>query len=100
MAAQRLATAEAALRTEHAAGEDAWRLWLSRGLAERDRAGLAHGTTLDRVREAQAGLATCRAAERAVELLQERREEAERRAALRREQLLLDEAAQRARPAP
>jgi hypothetical protein len=37
-AAARLAAAGAALRAEHAAGEEAWRRWLPRGLAERDRA--------------------------------------------------------------
>jgi flagellar biosynthesis chaperone FliJ len=45
----------------------------------------------------QAGLAACRAAERAVEILQERQAAEGRRQALRRGQLQLDEAAQRPR---
>jgi hypothetical protein len=97
-AAERLAAAAAALHAEHAPDGGAWRLWLPRGLAERDRAALAHGQALARLREAQAGLAACRAAERAVGMLREQRAAEARREALRGEQALLDEAAQRPRP--
>jgi hypothetical protein len=96
-ATERRATADAALRAEHAVGDAAWRLWLPRGLAERDRAALARSQALTRLREAQAGLAACRAAERATEVLQERRAAEMRRLALRRDQGLLDEVAGRAR---
>ena len=98
-AAGRLAAAEAALRTEHAAEAEAWRLWLPRGLAERDRAALAQRQAMARRQAAQDLLAEARAAERAVELLQERRAAEARREAARRAQALLDEAAARA-PSP
>ena len=98
VAAERLAAAAAALSAEHAAGDAAWRLWLPRGLAARDRAVLAQDQAAARRRDAQALLAECRAAERSVALLQERRAAEARRLALRRAQALLDEAAQRGRP--
>ncbi|TCZ61249.1 hypothetical protein [Roseicella aquatilis] len=94
-AAGRLAAAGAALRGEHAADAEAWRLWLPRGLAERDRAGLARAQEESRLQAAQALLAEARAAERAVEWLRERRAAEARRAAERRAQALLDEAAAR-----
>ena len=97
VAAERLATAAAALQEEHATDAAAWRLWLPRGLAERERAALARDHAAARRGAAQAGLAECRAAERAVELLRERRAAEARRGALRRAQALLDEAAQRRR---
>jgi hypothetical protein len=97
-AAERLAAAAAALQAEHAAGEAAWRLWLPRGLAVRDRAALAQGQATNRRRDAQAVVAECRAAERAVELLRDRRATEARRQALRRAQALLDDAARRTRP--
>ncbi|MFC7474432.1 hypothetical protein ACFQS7_08710 [Dankookia sp. GCM10030260] len=98
-AAERLAAAAAALPAEHAAGEAAWRLWLSRGLAARDRAALAQDQAAIRRSNAQAVVAECRAAERAVDLLRDRRAAEARRQALRRAQALLDEAARRTRPA-
>lgn len=94
-AAEHLATAAAALRGEHAADAEAWRLWLPRGLAERDRAGLAREQEAARRQAAQDLLVEARAAERAVEWLRERRAAEARRAAERRAQALLDEAAAR-----
>jgi hypothetical protein len=98
-AAERHAAAAAALPAEHAAGDAAWRLWLPRGLAALDRAALAQDQAATRRREAQAVLAECRAAERAVGLLRDRQAAEARRLVLRRAQALLDEAAQRIRPA-
>ncbi|TDH64651.1 hypothetical protein E2C06_01545 [Dankookia rubra] len=98
-AAERHAAAAAALPAEHAVGDAAWRLWLPRGLASRDRAALAQDQAATRRRDAQAVVAECRAAERAVELLRERRAAEARRRALRQAQALLDEAARRRRPA-
>lgn len=99
VATERLVAATAALPAEYAAGDGAWRLWLPRGLAARDRAALALDQAAGRRRDGQAVVADCRAAERAVELLRERRAAEARRQALRRGQALLDEAARRARPA-
>ncbi|MDO9709645.1 hypothetical protein [Paracraurococcus lichenis] len=96
----RLDGAAAALRAEHESGAEAWRVWLARGLAERDRARLAREHAEARLQEAQGGLAATRAAERAVEALRERRAAEARRAARRREQALLDDAARRPRPDP
>lgn len=98
-AAERHAAATAALPMEYAAGDAAWRTWLPRGLAARDRAALAQDQAVARRQEAQAALAACRAAERAVDLLRDRRAIEARRLALRQAQALLDEAAQRRRPA-
>jgi len=97
-AERRLGAAAAALPAEHALDGAAWRLWLPRGLAERDRAALARDYAAARRGAAQALLAECRAAERAVAQLREARAEAARRLALRRDQARLDEAAQRTRP--
>ena len=97
-AAGRHALAATALQVEHAADGAAWRVWLPRGLAERDRAALAEAHAAGRRRKAQAVLAECRAAERAVEWLRERRAAEARRTALRRAQARLDEAALRSRP--
>ncbi|WP_431270436.1 hypothetical protein [Dankookia sp. P2] len=73
--------------------------WLPRGLAARDRAALAQDQAATRRRDAQAVLAECRAAERAVDLLRDRRAAEARRRARRRVQALLDEAARRSRNA-
>lgn len=97
-AAERLAGAGAALRAEAAADATSWRLWLPRGLAERDRAALARDQAAVRRDQAQDALAEARAAERAVELLREQQAAAARRRAARREQALLDDVAQRRRP--
>lgn len=94
-ATARLETASLALRAEAAADAVAWRGWLGRGLAERDRAALAQDQAAARRDQAQAALAEARAAERAVEMLREQRAASARRRRLRREQGLLDDAARR-----
>jgi flagellar export protein FliJ len=96
LAVRRQEEAAAALRVEGAQGDAAaYAAWLPRGLAEHDRARLAAHQAESRVAEAQDALGAARAAERLVETLREARAEEARRAALRRGQALLDEAATR-----
>jgi hypothetical protein len=102
----RLATAETredaaaeALRREAAAGDPAdYGLWLRRGMAERDRAMLAHGFAETGAATARALLAEARAAERGLEALREARRSALVRRAGRRAQAALDDAGARRRP--
>ena len=92
--------AAAALPAEHAAGRRRLAAWLPRGLAERDRAALAQDQAATRRRDGPGGAGRCRAAERAVELLRDRRAaEARPAGAAPRPRRVLDEAAQRGRPA-
>lgn len=97
-AAARVAAAEGALLEERGAGDPAgYAAWLPRALAERDRAALAERLAEDSLQAAQSALAECRAAERAVARLREQRAAEARRQAGRRQQALLDDAAQRSR---
>ncbi|MDI3307427.1 MAG: hypothetical protein QJR07_21085 [Acetobacteraceae bacterium] len=97
-AAARVAAAEGALLEERGAGSPAdYAAWLPRALAERERAALAERQAEDSLHMAQAALAECRAAERAVERLREQRTAEARRRSGRRQQMLLDDAAQRFR---
>lgn len=76
---------------------DSHAAWQPRARADRDRAA-GEARLADRAVEAsRAALAGLRVAERAVEALLERRAEDARAASLRREQLAIDEAAQRRR---
>lgn len=94
----RVVAAEAALLEERSAGDPAdYASWLPRALAERERTVVAERLAEDSLRTAQSALADCRAAERAVERLREQRAAEARRQAGRRQQALLDDAAQRSR---
>ncbi|MBL6454796.1 hypothetical protein JMJ55_05635 [Belnapia sp. T6] len=90
----RASAADSALSAEAGEGMPAeYGAWLRRGLAERDRAARSLGFAEGGAAQARAVLAGHRAAERALANLRESRAEAERRAAARRAQALLDEAA-------
>jgi len=65
--------------------------WLPRALAERERAGLALHQAEASITAAREALAVVRAAERAIEMVQEGRMQAARRARARREQAVLDD---------
>ncbi len=96
VAEARVASAAAALGAEgRPGGEEDYGRWLTRGLAERDRAARTAGFATESAEIARQALAEGRAAERALEQLREARAEAARRKALRRTQSLLDEAAAR-----
>jgi hypothetical protein len=92
--------AREALVAEAAEGEPAaFGAWLPRALAERERAAGHLRLAEQAAAAAREALGTARAAERATELLQEKRAAEERRAAQRRDAAVLDEAAaQRSRP--
>ena len=66
-------------------------LWLTRGLAERERSARLHAAARQAEEEARQALASARAAERAVETLALERARAASRAAQRAEQARLDE---------
>lgn len=93
LAAERRAdAADAALHSEQEAGEPAdYAAWLGRGVAERDRARIGVRHAEGRSAEARDGLASARAAERALELFREERLLRERRRANRRAQASLDD---------
>ncbi|MDN3567071.1 hypothetical protein ACFQY5_07725 [Paeniroseomonas aquatica] len=94
----RVAEASARLQAETVAAAPAdYAAWLRRGLAERDRAGIAHGLARAGAATAQAVLAEARAAERGLDALREARQAAAAQGAERRAQALLDEAATRRR---
>jgi uncharacterized tellurite resistance protein B-like protein len=93
----REAAAGAALTEERAAHAGDYATWLPRGLAERDRAAVARRIAEAALAETRLALGEARAAERAVELLQEARAEAAACRAARRAQALLDEAGLRRR---
>jgi flagellar biosynthesis chaperone FliJ len=71
--------------------------WLTRGLAERDRADRARGFAEATAAAAAASLGEARAAERGLELLREARAERAQQQARRRAQALLDEVGARPR---
>jgi len=97
-AAARVVAAEGALLEERSAGDPAdYATWLPRALAERERAAVAERLAESSLQAAQLALAGCRAAERAVALLREQHAAEARRRAERRQQMLLDDAAQRFR---
>ncbi len=96
----RLAAAEARAATTTAAlgqealpgGEGDYGRWVTRGLAERDRALRSVGFAAESAAMARQGLAERRAAERALEQFREAQATTERRKAMRRVQSALDEA--------
>jgi len=91
------AAAGAALTAEATAPGADYAAWLPRGLAQRERAGLARRRAEAGMAEAAAALGEARAAERAVERLAAERDRERRRAAQRRAQAALDEAVARRR---
>ncbi len=99
MAEDQVAEAAAALQAEMAAALPAeYAAWLRRGLAERDRAGIAHGLARTGAATAQALLGEAWAAEQGLDSLQAARKAAASQAAERRAQAMLDEVAANRRP--
>lgn len=92
----RIAAAAASLTGEATGIAGDYALWLRRGLAERDRALIAHGLAEAGAATAQALLAEASAAERALAQLRAARLREERQRQARREQAALDEVTRRA----
>jgi hypothetical protein len=91
-AEHRSATAAAALQAEQAAGSTAdYAAWLTRGLAERDRAARGLGLAETRTAEARTGLTLARTAERALEDLRAQRAAAVAKQDARRTERMLDD---------
>ncbi|WP_149540002.1 hypothetical protein [Siccirubricoccus phaeus] len=94
----RAEAATAALTTQAGHGMPAdYGTWLTRGLAERDRAQRAVGVAERVATAAAAALGEARAAERGLEKLREARAAAKAKRAVRKAQALLDEAGARER---
>ncbi|GGC34903.1 hypothetical protein GCM10011504_11630 [Siccirubricoccus deserti] len=97
-AEERAAGAGAALTREGTLGLPSdYGTWLTRGLAERDRADRARGFAEATATAAAASLGEARAAERGLEMLRKARAERARQRVQRQAQLLLDEAGARRR---
>ena len=91
-AEHRSATATKALQAEQAAGPPSdYAAWLTRGLAERDRAARGLGLAEARAAEARAGLTLARTAERALEELRAQRAAAAAKQGTRRAERMLDD---------
>ncbi len=92
----RAETADAALRTEQAAGAPAdYAAWVGKGLAERERTALGVAHAAERHGQARAALTAARVAERCIERLREDCASAERTRHLRKAQAATDDAAGR-----